>query len=116
MTTDEITKRGFEAYPDRYTTCNYPYNRTPDLNKEKREGYIRALTEIEELPKIKGWVARHRDGELCLFSNEPIHKTYLGWLDEHQHWRVINPDYFPELTYKSKPIEVELIIRPVNSK
>jgi hypothetical protein len=67
----------------------------------------------ENTPKIIGWLARHKNGELCLFSNKPEYKLAIGWVDEHQHWRVIDPRLFPEITYKSSPVKVELLIKKV---
>ena len=67
----------------------------------------------ENAPKITGWLARHKNGELCLFSNKPEYKLAIGWVDEHQHWRVIDPRLFPEITYKSSPVKVELLIKKV---
>ena len=56
--------------------------------------------------EIKGWLARHRDGKLCLFFNKPEYKLHIGWVDEHQHWRVIDTNLFPEIKFKNSPTEV----------
>ena len=61
--------------------------------------------------EIKGWLARHRNGELCLFFNKPEYKLHIGWVDEHQHWRVIDANLFPEIKFKDSPIEVIINIR-----
>jgi len=61
--------------------------------------------------EIKGWLARHRNGELCLFFNKPEYKLHIGWVDEHQHWIVIDANLFPEIKFKDSPIEVIINIR-----
>ena len=60
----------------------------------------------EQGGEIKGWLARHRDGKLCLFFNKPEYKLHIGWVDEHQHWRVIDTNLFPEIKFKDSPTEV----------
>lgn len=65
----------------------------------------------EQGGEIKGWLARHRNGELCLFFNKPEYKLHIGWVDEHQHWKVIDANLFPEIKFKDSPIEVIINIR-----
>lgn len=60
---------------------------------------------------VRGWIARHKNGELCLFWNKPEYKINLGWVDEHQHWKVIDPSLFSEIKMKDSPVEVIVQIR-----
>lgn len=114
---EDIKKKAYEAYPKEGGKAYHSEFGTIefDRNAELREGYIKCAEEYESLPKIHGWVARHKNGELCLFSNKPEYKLNIGWVDEHQHWRVIDYKLLPEVTYKDSPIEVELLIRKVES-
>lgn len=110
-----IEEKAYKVYPvdEDVEYDKYGNSEKVDLNEKRRKGYIKCAEEYESLPKIRGWVARHKNGELCLFSNKPEYKLALGWVDEHQHWRVINRKLFPEITIESEPVEVELLIRKV---
>jgi len=110
VTQEEIEKKAYEVYPERKMFI--PQDPYPpmeiDTNAHRREGYIKALTEIESLPKIHGWVARDDDGELGLFPAEPARD--LGMWGFYPKF-VLEPTVFPEVTWKSEPIKVELLIR-----
>lgn len=62
---------------------------------------------------IRGWVARNEEvGDIQLFQDKPMRNTNLsyGYWDG---WDIIELpiDSFPDLTWDSDPIEVELIIK-----
>jgi hypothetical protein len=121
MTEEQINQRASEIYP------NSPGYKPEYIREQenfdqslRREGYIKALREIEELPKIKGWVTRDKAGYgnsigwLRLHFRKP-EKTIRDWdskdefdVDDSQ---ILKDSMFPELTYKDEPIEVELLIR-----
>lgn len=89
-----------------------------DENKEKREGYIRAMEEFEVHPKIQGWVARNdlyingsRRNKLFLFFQEPYRDGCGGWRSSDNYSIEIDEFLFPELGWIDKPMKVELIIR-----
>ena len=115
MTTDEITKRGFEAYPKDYIDSGLNPGLHIDRNNSKREGYTRALTEIEELPKIKGWVARGEDGR-AIWDEKPTLVQGVFFIPGNSNYFNLDDNLLPEIQVGDDPIEVELIIRPVNSK
>lgn len=115
MTNEEINKKAYEAYPE----LNAAF--LPQAHKERklqREGYIKALTELnidairgeamhriidayENLPKIHGWVARDIGGQLTLsISNSPAGDEFM----------IIPSKLFPEI-HAENVLEVELIIR-----
>ena len=115
MTQEEIKKKAYEAYPEANAISpdGYPI----DNNLQYRSGYIRALAEAEELPKVRGWVARdaYKDVEngvgLILHSSKPDRgneEWTAGTIMAHLPW-----DMFPDLKWKDEPIEVELLIRPL---
>lgn len=125
MTQEEIVKKAFDAYPHRpqMVIINNGFGRISigDLNDDKRKGYIKALTEIESLQKIHGWVAR--DGKdilnpLHFFDGKP-ERIVLD--DGRKFWRRsmesrdirIPESLFPDITWESEPTEVELLIRQI---
>lgn len=61
---------------------------------------------------IQGWVARDYDGDVFLYQNEPD-RNEIAWNGYMMHSLPI--DSFPDLTWDSDPIEVELIIKRKNN-
>lgn len=125
MTQQEIEKKAFEAYP-KPIRCDYPND--DDLGNAivrsiQRDGYIKALTEFDSLPKIHGWVARDEDDMLHYFDEKPQRYNKRGvftllpgiWsIDEYgSNRRAMKNEIFPEITWDSEPVEVELIIRTI---
>ena len=116
MTEEQINQKALEAYPEKlYKDCD---GNSYDDNENYREGYIKALEEISSLSKVKGWVARDRGGDLHIFKAKPDRvKDNLG-LDYDNYWcgeyiTELDCDIFPDLTWESEPIEVELLIRKI---
>ena len=109
MTSGEIEQKALEVYP----VINDCLNSTIDINQKSRDGYIKALLEVESLPKVHGWIARDKDGLLGFYSDKPEK------LDKRAWWFVpgcysalaLPPESYPEITWESEPFEVELIIR-----
>lgn len=60
---------------------------------------------------ISGWVARDEDGHLFMYSTKPERDEALQvWIGRYADFDL--RDYlFPDLTWDSDPIEVELIIK-----
>lgn len=63
---------------------------------------------------ISGWVARASDGHLALFKRKPDREIYMRsnnglWFGGSM--TELDPTLFPDLTWDSGPIEVELIIK-----
>ena len=114
MTHGEIEKKAFEVFPAP-NRCDYPnddeYGNAIIVRSIQREGYIKALEEIESLPKVKGYVARDRFGRLSTsLANEILERdreTWIGgnWLHDNRA--------FPKITWKDEPVEVEFLIREV---
>lgn len=104
MTT--IEERARKVYPENHP-CDY----------ECREGFRKACEEYESLPKIRGWVARDsvEDGfcgtGLILHDSKPT-RTRGEWssMTIAMH---LPSKMFPEITWESEPVEVELLIRKV---
>ena len=69
--------------------------------------------------KIKGWVARDKDGQLCIFyDGDKPHRGECNswWYPEYcleGDCMTIDDDMFPDLTWESEPIEVELTIKKI---
>ena len=122
MTKEEIIKKGFEAYPEEIVGYSVEERvgakpKPLDYNKDKREGYIKALTEIESLPKIKGWVARDRlSGHIYIHQTKPKENKMLGIWEEPGGYSIqVSSSVidFPDITIDSEPVEVELLIRRI---
>ena len=58
---------------------------------------------------ISGWVCRDEDGMLCLFSQKPKRgiEDWFGY-----YVTKLPMDSFPNLTWESDPLEVEITIKP----
>lgn len=59
------------------------------------------------------FVARDKDGEICLYPTKPFRSDSIGWSNEcwdsHDGYITLPTDAFPELTWEDEPIEVELV-------
>lgn len=85
----------------------------------------KALTEIESLPKIHGWVARCKwpcPRELYFYHGEekPIRcGSQVEDAGGDFYWDFLHdisplpPTMFPDLKWEDEPIEVELLIRKI---
>jgi len=117
MTQEQITQKALEVYPisNVRNTLGYIY----DENRDKREGYIQALTEIESMPSVKGWLVRDWIGNfLCFFrKGKPITKREGRWEDNDGHTGEILGAYYSDkiddLTWDSEPVDAEIIIRTI---
>ena len=109
MNDKQIEQRALEVYP----VINDCLNSTIDINQKSRDGYIKALQEFESLPKVHGWVARDRDGLLGFYSDKPQRFDDRSWWCDPGCYTALAlpPESYPEITWDSNPIEVELIIR-----
>ena len=78
---------------------------------------IQALTEIESLPKIHGWIARDSYEDafegtgLILHYSRP--QRVFGEWGSNTIAMHLPSHMFPEITWESEPVEVELLIRKV---
>lgn len=67
---------------------------------------------IKGLPKIHGWVARDNDlNHIHLFSDKPLRDRY-EWASGSYPLTLPN-EMFPDLTWESEPVEVELLIKKI---
>lgn len=76
---------------------------------------IKTCEEYESLPKIHGWVARDGDDKkrLCLFTEPPVRFEDMWLPEEDRIYLFLDNSLFPEITWESEPVEVELLIRKV---
>lgn len=73
---------------------------------------------MDKIEKIKGWVARDKDGQLCVFYGDPPHRGGCERWRHPEHcplgdWMNIPEEMFPELKWKDEPVEVELTIKRI---
>ena len=78
------------------------------LKKETKESLNQWLSEKDADTVIQGWVARDFDGDVFLYQNEPD-RNEIAWNGYMMHSLPV--DSFPDLTWESDPIEVEIIIK-----
>lgn len=61
---------------------------------------------------MKIWIARDKDGELCLYKTKPwkrVNTTHHNdQFDCDDSFMNIDNDLFPEVTYENSPQEIEL--------
>ena len=110
MDREEIEKKACTAYPpDWKKLCG---DGEVDANGERRAGYIKAITEIESLPKIHGWVARDKWNNLAFFTGSKPYETAKGlWATIDGEAIEIDENLFREQFCTCEPAEVELLIR-----
>ena len=90
-----------------------------DMTRE--EIITKALIDFNSLPKIKGWVARDRNGALHFHKDKPHREYDCAWYTDWKrhpepeifHLRLPKQMDFPELKWEDEPIEVELLIKKV---
>lgn len=73
------------------------------------------LSEEQREATINGWVARTQDGLLGLLRIKPERSCGDWWIDLSADERAIYrlpPELFPDITWDSDPIEVEITIKP----
>ncbi len=94
------------------------------INEKALETYPKE-TEIESIPKIKGWVARDKFvqwtsngpvfdgiGPLIFFTQKPEKQGKYSWYAKGDKIH-LDENAFPDLKYEEGPIEVEILIRKV---
>lgn len=83
-------------------------NGEADIMKEKRDGYIQGLMELEKMPRIKVWAARDKNGTLWSFAHKPqriingFAGSDIGRMDKK---------LFPDLKWEDEPIQFEMLIK-----
>ena len=65
---------------------------------------------LTDAPKIKGWVARDKNGSITLYENKPYRDGDI-WRGCSWKPSMIYEHFFPNLKWEDECIEVELIIR-----
>lgn len=109
MNKEQIEEKARKIYPISFNNeVNY-------IEKQKiaRKAYIKCYEDnIESLPKIKGWIARNKEGnELCFFpGDEPPIRLATYWFAGFSWSYTKIQDVFPNITWESEPVKVELII------
>ena len=73
--------------------------------KEEEEG--------QKKYSVSGWIVRNEDGELTVFSDKPMRKTFSGgksfWYGQEPVG--LDPSLFPQITWESEPQECEMTLR-----
>lgn len=67
--------------------------------------------EEKKIPCIERWLARDKDGTLCLFFGEPPKKGEALWDDFYGYYTEIDGSLFPEVKWSDdEPTKVRLVI------
>ena len=93
-----------------------------DIILEEKTRCLREIQIVKEkyesLPKIRGWVARDKDGTLAFHTGAaPVRMKEFSsrkeiW-DNFGSGMNISKSMFPEILWESDPVEVELLIRKI---
>ena len=113
MNNEQILQKALEVYPPKYEQEDF--DETWDMNEQCREPYIKALLEVESLPKVHGWISRDKDGLLGFYSDKPKRFDDKAWWCDPGCYTALAlpPESYPEITWESEPLEVELLIRRI---
>lgn len=113
MTQPEYEQKKRECWEE-FCESDKPYDVEPAFDLAFDRAYALGKQKNNADTVIQGWVARDKRGTICLYNecperyNAPINEW--GTDNPLQYYRI--PDkLFPDLTWKSDPIEVELIIK-----
>ena len=109
----DIEKKAYEKYP---SVLGFPIDEQVDLNEEARNAYIKSCEEYESLPKIHGWIAKDDslyNPSLCVHLEKPVKDLAFHYWDSKGKCVCIDKKLFPEITWESEPVEVELLIRKI---
>ena len=109
---EKYTERAY--YPVGQSDCHEGFHMEAEecLAKAFKAGANFALGKQEkdtEDAVISGWVARDADENLFVYSSKP-ERIGTMWYGEYANFNLRNR-LFPDLTWESEPIEVELIIK-----
>lgn len=88
--------------------CSFTEADYTAIRKAVEFGISLAKSKTAEDTVIQGWVARDCDGDVFLYQNEPD-RNEMFWNGYMMHSLPI--DSFPDLTWESDPIEVEIILK-----
>lgn len=62
---------------------------------------------------MKGWVARDKNNDLYFFTYKPHRTDGVFYSEVSEDVLHLNNDMFPELSWQSEPIEVELFVKKI---
>lgn len=92
---------------------SYDKDYTMRVNKALSILYAKEEEEGQKEYSVSGWIVRDEDGELTVFSDKPMRKTFSGgksfWYGEEPIG--LDPSLFPQITRESEPQECEMTLR-----
>lgn len=114
----------FESAWDAYAKTKGGGAITVNVKTLSKYFYELGCRHIENTPKIKGWIARDENGDLYAFVKKPERslgefelKDKTLWEDFTGNGSIRLPkELFPDITWESDPIEVELTISELAKK
>ena len=100
---NKMKAQDYMSYDSSYKTC---VNKALSILSAKEE-------EEQKEYSVSGWIVRDEDGELTVFSDKPMRKTFSGgksfWYGEEPVGLDIS--LFPQITCESEPQECEMTLR-----
>ncbi len=125
-TTQEEIEKAAEKHADELRVISgIPGALVPMLHDIAKSSYLQGAQDLlgkqekdAEETVIQGWVARDKNGDLvCCAGSKPFKEEKLPFwrVDFRNFIECIPNDLFPDLTWDSDPIEVELIIKRKNN-
>lgn len=71
-------------------------------------------SKIPDKVKIKGWVARDKDGQISCYCDKPYRSHYCWYsFPRYEVW-ILPDELYPDLKWEDEPIEVELYLSKKN--
>ncbi len=100
---EEYTRKCVHEGKSAYGAFIFAFDRAYALGKQEKDA---------EETVIHGWVARDKSGDLYMYHTKPLRNVVADrWRGESSDIDLYNNLLFPDLTWDSDPIEVELIIK-----
>lgn len=83
---------------------------SPDMNQFYQASDLDFNVDSEEIV-ISGWLSREKDGDLYIYTCKPERNSSRGcWVGNVADVTPSN-DLFPDLTWESEPLQVEIILK-----
>lgn len=112
MTQKEYEQKKHECWEE-FCRANPSHNKSIFAKKTLEFAFDRAYAlgkqEKDADTVIQGWVARDEDGNLFMYSTNP-ERIETMWMGEAANFDLRNY-LFPDLTWESDPLPVEIIIK-----
>lgn len=112
MTPNEYEQKRYECWEE---FCRHIVDEEEEFYNMFDRAYALGKQEKDADTEIQGWVAKDNDSQgLYLYSSMPTREIDM-WNGHGTLLTPLDSNSFPDLTWESEPIEVELIIKRKNN-